>query len=95
MKIFDRKTQKKKNEQGFTLVELAIVMLIAGILITPLIGLYSNYLTEQKEKPQKRQLKQQEARFSHIMPVMAPTLVQQTSRKELWMRITEWTLWHG
>lgn len=53
MKIFDRKTQKKKNEQGFTLVELAIVMLIAGILITPLIGLYSNYLTEQKREATK------------------------------------------
>ena len=44
-----RHTKSKKYEQGFTLIEMAIVMMILGLIAAPLLLLYNNYQKRERE----------------------------------------------
>ncbi len=65
----DRKTQKithdnRSREQGFTLIELSIVILIFAIMVTPLISLYARYIEEKRIITSKEILSDANTRLS-------------------------------
>lgn len=41
-------TEKRKASSGYTLIELAIVMIVIGVLFVPAIAIYSLYMKEQR-----------------------------------------------
>ncbi|PZO82665.1 MAG: hypothetical protein DI626_09885, partial [Micavibrio aeruginosavorus] len=66
-------SKHNKNERGFTLVELSIVLVIIGILISALIPLFKTY-TEQSHK------KTQEARMGTVRTALADFIIADPKR---------------
>lgn len=63
---------RRVTQQGFTLIEMAIVLLIVGLLVGPLFQLYSNYLTQQKMQTTKDHVNQAMSAMAVSDPRYAP-----------------------